>query len=141
DEWTRGGAAVTRRLTSGCAGDERWPRGGRGVSHGAVAAADGTVMRLQQSPGYGCAMTEAMAGTNLREPLARISADLNATGVPWALTGGLAVAAHTGGGTSDDIDVAVGVADDATAEAVVRQLQERGYSAVTTVEHEFTKRL
>lgn len=77
----------------------------------------------------------------LAAALRRISSDLAALQLPWALAGGLAVAAHTGSGATDDIDLVIGVADDATAEAIVRALQERGYAAVTSVEDEASARL
>ena len=73
--------------------------------------------------------------------LAALRADLDATGVRWALVGGLAVSARTEPRFTRDVDVAVGVADDAAAEALVRSLSARGWRAAAAVEQQAAGRL
>ncbi|MCC7364509.1 MAG: hypothetical protein IT303_09050 [Dehalococcoidia bacterium] len=86
-------------------------------------------------------MTRARIDAPGRQALARLAEDLDALNLAWAVVGGIAVQAHCGSGATDDIDAAVAVADDATAELVVRALQDRGYALVTSVEDEATGRL
>jgi hypothetical protein len=59
----------------------------------------------------------------------------------FALVGGLAVSVRSEVRFTRDVDIAVGVADDADAEQLVRNLGQRGYRAVATVEHETAHRL
>jgi len=61
------------------------------------------------------------------------------TGV--ALVGGLAVSARTEPRFTRDVDLAVAVASDAEAEALVRLLAGSGYRTVAVVEQEATRRL
>jgi len=73
--------------------------------------------------------------------LRRIGADLAAIGAGHALVGGLAVSVRTEPRFTRDVDLAVAVADDATAEAVLGALLQRGYRSLAMVEHEATGRL
>jgi len=59
----------------------------------------------------------------------------------WALVGGLAVSVRTEPRFTRDIDIAVSVADDAEAEALVRDHRTYGYEVVALVEQEQTARL
>jgi hypothetical protein len=59
----------------------------------------------------------------------------------WALVGALAVSARTEPRFTRDVDVAVAIADDADAEAVVRQFSAQGYSVFSIVEQAAMKRL
>ena len=52
--------------------------------------------------------------------LRRIVSDLEEAGKPWALVGGLAVSVRVEPRTTRDVDVAVAVAGDSEAEALVR---------------------
>jgi len=82
-------------------------------------------------------MTEASAPT----ALAGIASALRARKRGFAVVGGLAVSARVEPRFTRDVDVAVAVADDADAEALVRDLVSDGYRAVATVEHDAKKRL
>lgn len=66
--------------------------------------------------------------------LERTCSDLTSAGVKYALVGGLAVSARAEPRLTRDVDVAVAVADDAAAEAVLRRLIAVGYRVVATVE-------
>jgi len=72
--------------------------------------------------------------TPLADVLARISAELSALRVRFALIGGLAVSVRTEPRFTRDVDVAVAVADDAEAEALVRELLGRGYQVLAHLE-------
>ena len=65
----------------------------------------------------------------LLQNLRRICADLTQTGHPFALVGGLAVSARTEPRFTRDADIAVAVASDPEAEAVIRTLRGAGYEA------------
>ncbi|MSQ03164.1 MAG: hypothetical protein EXR71_14955 [Myxococcales bacterium] len=54
---------------------------------------------------------------------------------PFAVVGGLAVSVHTEPRFTRDVDVAVGAASDAEAEALVRHLQRAGYRILAVLEH------
>jgi predicted nucleotidyltransferase len=73
--------------------------------------------------------------------LRRIAADLRAAGREWALIGGLAIGARAEPRTTRDVDLAVAVASDAEAEALVFELQSRGYRTLAAVEQEAVGRL
>lgn len=77
-------------------------------------------------------------------PLATLLRDvvraLTAGGVRFALVGGLAVSVRTEPRFTRDIDLAVTVADDREAEALVRALQP-AFRVLATVEHEALQRL
>ena len=74
------------------------------------------------------------AGTSLERVLRRIDADLTRARVPFALIGGLAVSARTEPRFTRDADLAVAVADDAQAEALVRRLRTLDYRIESVVE-------
>jgi hypothetical protein len=59
--------------------------------------------------------------------LKQAAADLDAIGARWAVVGGLAVSFCAEPRFTKDIDFAVAAADDREAEAIVGQLQGRGY--------------
>jgi hypothetical protein len=63
----------------------------------------------------------------LEQALIRLSGDLQALGVRWALVGGLAVSFRAEPRTTQDLDVAVAVAGDSEAERIALSLRLRGY--------------
>jgi predicted nucleotidyltransferase len=71
----------------------------------------------------------------------RVATELDRLGVPHALVGGLAVSARTEPRFTQDLDIAVAVADDLAAERTVRELASSGYTATTLVEHDTAERL
>jgi predicted nucleotidyltransferase len=73
--------------------------------------------------------------------LHRIAADLRAAGREWALIGGLAIGARAEPRTTRDVDLAVAVESDRDAEALVFELQSRGYQTITAIEQEAVGRL
>lgn len=73
--------------------------------------------------------------------LDRIAAQFIHWQQPWALVGGLAVSVRTEPRFTRDIDLAVAVADDAAAEALVHNLHGTGYFTLATVEQEEQHRL
>ncbi|MDX1999539.1 MAG: nucleotidyl transferase AbiEii/AbiGii toxin family protein [Thermoanaerobaculia bacterium] len=73
--------------------------------------------------------------------LRTIARDLDRAGKQWAVVGGLAVGARAEPRTTRDVDLAVAVADDRSAERLVRDLQARGYSVVAVLEQQATGRL
>jgi predicted nucleotidyltransferase len=77
----------------------------------------------------------------LEQALPRIVGDLDDLGSPWALVGGLAVCARTEPRPTADIDIAVAVPDDATAQARVDHLVATGYRSRESVVHDQTGRL
>jgi predicted nucleotidyltransferase len=79
--------------------------------------------------------------TALEAALRQICADLTELGFPFALVGGLAVSARTEPRFTRDADFAVAVANDAEAEALVRELRTRGYRIEAIVEHDTLGRL
>ncbi|MFZ4395399.1 MAG: nucleotidyl transferase AbiEii/AbiGii toxin family protein [Kiritimatiellia bacterium] len=60
---------------------------------------------------------------------------------PWALVGGLAVSVRTEPRFTRDLDLAVAVANDHAAEALVHDLHGVGFHTLATVEQEATHRL
>jgi predicted nucleotidyltransferase len=66
---------------------------------------------------------------------------LDAAGVRAALVGGIAVASRTEPRFTRDVDLAIGVASDEDAEALVARFVARGYRVAATVEHRRTGRL
>jgi predicted nucleotidyltransferase len=70
-----------------------------------------------------------------------VTVELNRTGRPWALVGGLAVSARAEPRTTRDVDVAVSAANDAEAEALVLELQSRGFRVLAALEQEAVSRL
>ncbi len=77
----------------------------------------------------------------LAEALRDLVTHLTEDGVAFAIVGGLAASAQGEARFTRDVDIAVSVADDEQAEAVVFGLSNRGYVVVTTVEQEATGRL
>ncbi|MFM7045040.1 MAG: nucleotidyltransferase [Ilumatobacteraceae bacterium] len=66
---------------------------------------------------------------------------LREQGVSGCLVGGLAVSARCDPRFTRDVDLAVAVSDDRSAEAAVQALQHRGYSVSAVVEQEAVGRL
>jgi predicted nucleotidyltransferase len=79
--------------------------------------------------------------TDLERALATIAADLGALGARFALVGGLAVAVRAEPRLTRDADLAVAVAGDDEAEAIVLGLQGRGHRVIAAVEQEALARL
>lgn len=77
----------------------------------------------------------------LAEVLRKGGQQLDRLGARWALVGGLAVAVRAEPRLTRDVDLAVAVADDSQAEALVFQLQDRGYRVLASVEQKSTGRL
>lgn len=73
--------------------------------------------------------------------LRRAAADLNALGAAWALIGAIAVGARSEPRFTRDADLAVAVARDAEAEALVARLRAAGYEVVSVIEQEAAGRL
>ncbi|MHB8420758.1 MAG: nucleotidyl transferase AbiEii/AbiGii toxin family protein [Myxococcales bacterium] len=86
-------------------------------------------------------MAPARAMTHLEDALAAIAAALAELRVACALVGGLAVSARAEPRFTRDLDLAVAVASDAEAEALVRALGSRGYRPLSTVEQTSAARL
>jgi hypothetical protein len=79
--------------------------------------------------------------TSLEAALRQIHADLTAARVSFALVGGLAVSARTEPRFTRDADLAVAVASDAEAEALIHSLRTRGYDIEAIVEQDAVGRL
>ena len=79
--------------------------------------------------------------TPLETALCRIDADLTRAHVRFALVGGLAVSARTEPRFTRDADLAVAVATDAEAEALIHTLRLRNYEIEAVVEQEAVGRL
>lgn len=79
--------------------------------------------------------------TALETALRQICADLTEAGYPFALVGGLAVSARTEPRFTRDADIAVPVAGDTEAEALIRTLCGAGYVIEAIVEQEAVGRL
>ena len=79
--------------------------------------------------------------TALETALREICGDLTETRHVFALVGGLAVSARTEPRFTRDADIAVAVASDAEAEALVRALRSTGYEIEAVVEQEAVGRL
>lgn len=73
--------------------------------------------------------------------LDRIVRELSDIGTPHALIGGLAVSARAEPRTTRDVDMAVFVDSDESAEGLVFQLQSRGYVVQMLLEHERSGRI
>ena len=86
-------------------------------------------------------MATATALSRVQSALGRICADLKRFRREHALVGGLAVSVRTEPRFTRDADLAVSVADDSQAEALVRELQNLGYGVAAIVEQEATRRL
>lgn len=79
--------------------------------------------------------------TSLETSLRRITADLTTAGQTFALIGGLAVSARTEPRFTRDADLAVALASDAEAEALIRQLRAADYQVESVVEQKAVGRL
>jgi predicted nucleotidyltransferase len=79
--------------------------------------------------------------TSLESALRQIHFDLAEAQAPCALVGGLAVSARTEPRFTRDADLAVALASDAEAEALIRTLRGSGYAIQTIVEQQAVKRL
>jgi hypothetical protein len=79
--------------------------------------------------------------TRLEAALRALGSDLAASGAQWALVGGLAVSVRATPRFTRDLDAAVAVPDDHSAEALVRSLLGRGYRVLALVEQHATGRL
>lgn len=77
----------------------------------------------------------------LESVIRQIAADLTDAGVPFALVGGLAVSARTEPRFTRDADLAVALASDEEAEALIRDLTSRDYRVHATVEQTAIGRL
>ncbi|MEZ4296293.1 MAG: nucleotidyl transferase AbiEii/AbiGii toxin family protein [Polyangiaceae bacterium] len=73
--------------------------------------------------------------------LQRASEDLTQLGRPWALVGGLAVSVRAEPRMTRDVDITVSVPTDAEAEALIFDLQARGYRVATLLEQKAVARL
>ena len=77
----------------------------------------------------------------LEAALRAIGTELDRMGRAWALVGGVAVSARAEPRFTRDIDLALAVADDADAEALVHALAARGYRILASLEQESVGRL
>ncbi|NEE01480.1 nucleotidyl transferase AbiEii/AbiGii toxin family protein [Phytoactinopolyspora halotolerans] len=77
----------------------------------------------------------------LEAALRRATEDLARLDVRWALIGGFAVSARTEPRFTRDVDIAVAVDDDSSAERLVRSLLAEGYQLMASIEQEATGRL
>lgn len=73
--------------------------------------------------------------------LRRVAADLDGHGCSWALVGGLAVSVRAEPRTTRDVDIAVGVQNDAEAEQLLFALQNAGYRVTDVIEQSAAGRL
>lgn len=74
--------------------------------------------------------------SHLLRLLARVAVDLDQIGHLWALVGGLAVGARARPRFTQDLDFAVAVDSDRTAERIVAALRKRDYELDTLLEQE-----
>ena len=79
--------------------------------------------------------------TPLDAALRRVAEELVRSHVPFALVGGLAVSVRTEPRFTRDADLAVALATDAEAEALIHALRARGYGIGAIVEQEAVGRL
>jgi predicted nucleotidyltransferase len=79
--------------------------------------------------------------TTIESALRAAVLGLQEEGASFALVGGLAVSVRTEPRFTRDADLAVSVASDAEAEALVRRLAVRGWKVLTIVEQKATSRL
>ena len=86
-------------------------------------------------------MTPPTEASRLLEVLRRAGEEFDRRRLPWALVGGLAVSIRAEPRFTRDVDLAVAVADDPAAEALVGDLRAQGYHLETTLEQEALGRL
>ena len=79
--------------------------------------------------------------TSLEAALREVHSDLTDIDISFALVGGLAVSARTEPRFTRDADLAVAVASDAEAEALIHILQTRNYDIGAIVEQDAVGRL
>jgi predicted nucleotidyltransferase len=79
--------------------------------------------------------------SRLEAALRGIAAELDRRGRSWAVVGGLAVSARVEPRFTRDIDLALAVADDTEAEALVHALVACGYRVTASLEQESVGRL
>jgi predicted nucleotidyltransferase len=79
--------------------------------------------------------------SHLETLLAQVSALLQERHQPWALVGGLAVSVRTEPRFTRDLDLAVAVSNDRTAEVLLHQLHLAGFRVLATIEQDATHRL
>ncbi len=79
--------------------------------------------------------------TSLEAALRKINTDLTRAHVPFALIGGLAVSVRTEPRFTRDADLAVALATDAEAEALIHTLRSRGYGIEAVLEQHAVGRL
>ena len=79
--------------------------------------------------------------SRLETALRSIASELDRLGRSWAVVGGLAVSARTEPRFTRDIDLALAVANDADAEALLRTLVASGYRVLASLEQEAVGRL
>ncbi len=77
----------------------------------------------------------------LKEALRLVAAELGDAGHNWALIGGLAVSVRLEPRFTRDVDLAVAVVDDASAESLIGRFRGRGFQIHTILEQESTDRL
>lgn len=77
----------------------------------------------------------------LRELVRLVAAELELAEINWALIGGLAISALLEPRFTRDVDLAVAVADDASAESLVLRFRHRGFQIHAVLEQEATGRL
>jgi len=83
----------------------------------------------------------ATESSRLLEALRGAGQELDRRGLKWALVGGLAISVRAEPRFTRDVDVAVAVAGDAAAEALVGDLCAQGYRLQTTLEQAALGRL
>lgn len=86
-------------------------------------------------------MTDGPDSSRLLRALRHTANLLDTRGAPWALVGGLAVSIRAEPRFTRDIDLAVGVATDAAAEALVADLTAAGFSLQLSLEQQALGRL
>ncbi len=79
--------------------------------------------------------------SRLEEALGEIAAALTMAGASSCLVGGIAVSARIEPRFTRDLDLAISVADDAGAEALIHTLVRGGYRTIATVEQDAVGRL
>lgn len=78
---------------------------------------------------------------HLEEHARSVTEALRSFGAEFCVVGGIAVSFRTLERTTKDLDLAVAVADDSEAEAIVRHLRESGFRIEQLLEHDVTHRL
>ena len=86
-------------------------------------------------------MTDTSSSTQLLSALRQTARILDERHQPWALVGGLAVSVRVEPRFTRDIDLAVAVADDAVAEALVGDLVAAGFTLKVSLEQQALGRL